>query len=239
MRAAALQHSKRRTAAKTAPTRRLQQERCRRCITRSHRLPVVATSEFWWEDEQEFDALTEVLLPKQVVLCTPPACQSHLQQLHPIKFVAAFCSPADKQEAEQLWEGLGRAGPPLFLKVRTRDTLQSVDQDGASSAADGFWREIAGQSWRMDLDYGLNKDATLQALTESLLVVVSSSSGLQQLLAAAVGDEQSSTSSRDGLCVVELTGWNQGAAQQQLQSWKQLQPRLVPLLEVAAVQQQQ
>jgi hypothetical protein len=73
-------------------------------------------------------ALTEVLLPKQVVLCTAPACQSHLQQLRPIKFVAAFCSPAVKQEAEQLWEGLGRAGPPLFLKVRTRDTLQSVDQ---------------------------------------------------------------------------------------------------------------
>lgn len=110
-------------------------------------------------------------------------------------------------------------------------------QEGTSSAADEFWRELAGQSWRMDLDYGLDKDATLQALAEPLLVVVSSSSGLQQLLAAAVGDDQSSSSS-DALCVVELTGWNQGAAQQQLQSWKQLQPRLVPLLEDAAVQQQ-
>lgn len=63
-----------------------------------------------------------------MVLCTPPACQSHLQQLRPIKFVAAFCSPAVKQEAEQLWEALGRAGPPLFLKFRTRDALQDVDQ---------------------------------------------------------------------------------------------------------------
>lgn len=73
-------------------------------------------------------ALTEVLLPKQVVLCTPPACQSHLQRLRPIKFVAAFCSSAAKQQADQLWEALGRAGPPLFLKVRTRDSLQTVDQ---------------------------------------------------------------------------------------------------------------
>lgn len=109
-------------------------------------------------------------------------------------------------------------------------------QEGTSSAADEFWRELAGQSWRMDLDYGLNKDATLQALAEPLLVVISSNSGLQQLLAAAVADEHSSSS--DGLCVVELTGWNQGEAQKQLQSWKQLQPRLVPLLEDAAVQQQ-
>lgn len=73
-------------------------------------------------------ALTEVLLPKQVVLCTPAACQQHLAQLQPIRFVAAFSSPAVSQEAEQLWEQLGRAGPPLFLKVRTRDVLQEVTQ---------------------------------------------------------------------------------------------------------------
>jgi hypothetical protein len=73
-------------------------------------------------------ALTEVLLPKQVVICTPPAGQQGLQQLQPVKFVAAFCSTAARAEAEQLWQQLGRAGPPLFLKVRVRDALQELEQ---------------------------------------------------------------------------------------------------------------
>jgi hypothetical protein len=73
-------------------------------------------------------ALTEVLLPKQVVICTPHACLQHLQQLKPVQFVAAFCSPADQRAAAQLWEQLGRAGPPLFLKVRAREALQLLEQ---------------------------------------------------------------------------------------------------------------
>lgn len=93
----------------------------------------------------------------------------------------------------------------------------------------------------MDLDYGLNKDATLQALTEQLLVVVDSDQSVQQLVSAAVGQQQpkqqqqqqkgtsSATGAGAGLCVVEFTGWNQGEQQQQLQSWRQLQPQLVPL----------
>jgi hypothetical protein len=86
----------------------------------------------------------------------------------------------------------------------------------------------------MDLDYGLNKNATMSALTEQLLVFVSSTKGLQSLVAAAV-DEHSS-SSGEGLCVVELSGWNQGEQQQQLQGWKQLQPRVGQLPADAPVQ---
>ncbi len=69
-----------------------------------------------------------MLLPKQVVICTPPACQQNLQQLQPIQFVAAFCSQVAREDAEQLWQQLGRAGPPLFLKVRVRDALQQLEQ---------------------------------------------------------------------------------------------------------------
>jgi hypothetical protein len=104
------------------------------------------------------------------------------------------------------------------------------NNSSSSSTAEQFWQELAGQSWRMDLDYGLNKDATMSALTEQLLVIVSSTTGLQSLVAAAVdehnsGGSSSSSSSSEGLCVVELSGWNQGEQQQQLQGWKQLQPK--------------
>jgi len=75
-------------------------------------------------------ALTEVLLPKQVVIGTPSACQQHLQQLKTVNFVAAFTSPDVQQEADQLWEQLGRAGPPLFLKVRSRAMLQDTEKVG-------------------------------------------------------------------------------------------------------------
>jgi hypothetical protein len=74
-----------------------------------------------------------------VVICTPFAGQQSLQQLQPIKFVAAFCSTAAKQEAEQLWQELGRAGPPLFLKVRVRDSLQELEQVG--------WFRVWGFGW--------------------------------------------------------------------------------------------
>jgi len=88
----------------------------------------------------------------------------------------------------------------------------------------------------MDLDYGLNKDATLQALTEQLLVVVSSGKGLKQLVGAALCATESSSGSDAGIstdgadvCMLQFSGWNQGEKQQQLQSWKQLQPRVVQL----------
>lgn len=118
-----------------------------------------------------------------------------------------------------------------------RTRVQASTSSSAAAAAEQFWGELTGQSWRMDLDYGLNKDATLQSLAEPLLVVVNSSTGLQQLVAAAVGPSSSDTSSSsdDGVCVVEFTGWNQGEKQQQLKSWQQLQPQLSQLPEGASL----
>lgn len=80
-------------------------------------------------------ALTEVLLPKQVMICCHPVHKQQLSQLRRVSFVAAFSSPASKAEAEQLWQELGRAGPPLFLKVRPRQELQDLEQVGLWYAA--------------------------------------------------------------------------------------------------------
>ncbi|KAF6262207.1 hypothetical protein COO60DRAFT_1496878 [Scenedesmus sp. NREL 46B-D3] len=204
------------------------QQQCRRPLGRSHRLPVVATSKFWWEDEQEFDALTEVLPPKLVYITTPSACQQQLQQLKDgTRFVAAFTAPALQQQVEGLWQQLGRAGPPLFLKVRARSGLQEVEQQGpgAVSAADQFWGELAGQTWRTELDHGLAKEATEATAVEQLLVVTASPAGVECLLQAALADGAGS-SAAPAVAVVELQGWNQGTTQQQLGSYKQLQPRL-------------
>jgi hypothetical protein len=101
------------------------------------------------------------------------------------------------------------------------------EQAAANSAAEQFWQEVLGQSWRMDLDYGLNQQATLQAMTEQLLVLVDSSSGLQQLLRTAL--QEGSSRDAEGLSVLEFTGWNQGSQQQQLKSWRLLQPRTIAL----------
>jgi hypothetical protein len=112
-------------------------------------------------------------------------------------------------------------------------------QDGSkgTAAAEAFWQELTNQSWRMDLDYGLNKDATLSALAEQLLVIVESDKGLHRLAAAAVlgVNDGSSDAGTSSVCVVDFTGWNQGETQQQLQSWRQLQPQLGQLPSGAVV----
>jgi hypothetical protein len=74
-------------------------------------------------------ALTEVLAPKLVYITTPTACQQQLQQLKSTtSFVAAFTSPGLQQQVDGLWQQLGRAGPPLFFKVRARSSLQDCEQ---------------------------------------------------------------------------------------------------------------
>lgn len=74
-------------------------------------------------------ALTEVLAPKLVYIATPAACQQQLQQLKAsTSCVAAFTAPDLQQQVQELWQQLGRAGPPLFLKVRSRSSLQDCEQ---------------------------------------------------------------------------------------------------------------
>jgi hypothetical protein len=96
----------------------------------------------------------------------------------------------------------------------------------AFSAAEQFWGELAGQTWRTELDYGLAKESTEAAAAEQLLVVTASQIGVDCLLQAALPGDVGS-SDVHAVAVVELQGWNQGATQQQLQSYKQLQPRLL------------
>eukprot|EP00878_Enallax_costatus_P009775 GHUV01010208.1.p1 GENE.GHUV01010208.1~~GHUV01010208.1.p1 ORF type:complete len:237 (+),score=85.24 GHUV01010208.1:146-856(+) len=218
----------------SGPSRSRPQQR--RFLRPNHRLLVVATSEFWWEDEQEFDALTEVLQPKQVYVTTPAAAAKHLQQLKSsTKFVAAFAAPDLKAAAEELWQQLGRAGPPLFLKVRTRDTLQQLEQGPSSSstAAEQFWQELTSQTWRTELDHGLAgqgaDSATAAAAAEQILVIVGDHSSLRRLVTAAVGLDGEAIGA-DLVAVVEFDNWNQGATQQQLTSWReQLKPKLQQL----------
>jgi hypothetical protein len=95
----------------------------------------------------------------------------------------------------------------------------------AMSAAEQFWAELAGQTWRTELDHGLAKESTEAAAAEQLLVITASQTGVDCLLRAAVAEGVDSSDAQ-GVAVVELQGWNQGATQQQLQSYKQLQPRL-------------
>lgn len=87
-------------------------------------------------------ALTEVLLPKRAVIATPDACTCQLQQLQQLRFAAAFTAPGLQQQAEQLWEALGRAGPPLFLKVRARDALSQLEQQQVNR---GAWHAVPGR----------------------------------------------------------------------------------------------
>eukprot|EP00879_Flechtneria_rotunda_P005184 GHRR01005466.1.p1 GENE.GHRR01005466.1~~GHRR01005466.1.p1 ORF type:complete len:268 (+),score=79.40 GHRR01005466.1:76-879(+) len=214
---------------------------------RAHRLQVIATSEFWWEDELEYDALTEVLLPKRVYLATPSSCEQHLQQLKDsTEFAAAFTAPDLQESVEQLWQQLGRAGPPLFLKVRTRRSLQPDAQGSIrQTAASDFWQELTSQTWRTELDYGLvsGKEATAESTAEQILVIADSQECVDSLVAAAIDSDSPGSSDSSGGCdygssssspstnmqdadvvVVQFQGWNEGQTQKKLSSWQQLAP---------------
>ncbi|KIY91831.1 hypothetical protein MNEG_16132, partial [Monoraphidium neglectum] len=69
-------------------------------------------SENWWEDELEYDAITEILEPKRVSLLTPQQCASSgaaAAAMGDPPFAAAFASAAAREAAERLWAELGRA----------------------------------------------------------------------------------------------------------------------------------
>lgn len=107
--------------------------------------------------QKEYDAITEILDPKRVFLLTPEAAAARppppaIAAAAP-RLVTAFASERALGAAEALWQELGRAGPPLFLKVRARAPLTELDGDGgsggkaAAEAAEAFWAEALSQSW--------------------------------------------------------------------------------------------
>ncbi|KXZ49409.1 hypothetical protein GPECTOR_21g635 [Gonium pectorale] len=133
-----------------------------------------------------------------------------------------------KPEAEALWQRLRQDGPPFFKKIRTRsalDTLEdpAADAARASSAAEELWRELCGQTWRVELDYGL---AGSEEPRDDLLLAVSGLAATRLLSHADLAAEDAAR--RGGYTLVEVPGYNaseQGG--EPLRSWRQLQPRLL------------
>jgi hypothetical protein len=132
-------------------------------------LQIVATSEHWWEDEEEFDALTDALRRKVIVIITPPSTSGNTTEIDALRsslasleFNAGFCSSEDIEYATNLWAG--RDKPPMFLKMRRRVTLDAIDR------VPQFLEEALQQNWRLDLDAGLGLE---EPPAENLLVVCS------------------------------------------------------------------
>ncbi|EFN54420.1 hypothetical protein CHLNCDRAFT_135784 [Chlorella variabilis] len=147
-----------------------------------------------YEDEEEFDAMTDAMREKCVLLVAAPhaaaagggggqvdALRACLQ---PLAINHAFSSQQALPFAQQLWSGRDRA--PYFLKVRTRAALDEAGggEDAAAAAAaaaEAVWQELLQQNWRVELDAGLG--APLQE--REVLLLVCSPRGVEQLLAAA------------------------------------------------------
>jgi hypothetical protein len=172
----------------------------------------------------------------QVYITTPPAAAAAAAQLKQIPFAAAFAAPSVLAAAEEVWGQVGRAGPPLFLKLRTRSALeqqQQQQQASSSTPSEVLWEELCSQSWRTELDYGLGGSSGAPDV-EPILLLCDSAAAQDALIAGipAAGDDQQQQQQQaatagvvEGVAVVLLQGWNQGEVQQQrLDSWKQLQP---------------
>jgi hypothetical protein len=130
------------------------------------------TSEFWYEEEPEYDAVTDALLPKLVAVVAAPAADAGgggaealaalRACLAPAPLAAAFAGAGEAEFARALWAG--RDGPPYFLKVKAREALGA----GAAGGADAFFAEALEQNWAVLLDAGLGQETRA---CEWLLVV--------------------------------------------------------------------
>eukprot|EP00198_Chlamydomonas_reinhardtii_P005562 XP_001694898.1 predicted protein [Chlamydomonas reinhardtii] len=142
---------------------------------------LVRTSEHWWEDEEEFDAITEIVIPKQLHLAVvatgagtsqaragimvdwvvvSEAAEAAVKSNAGGKFASGFTGQPSKAHADALWSRLGQDGAPFFKKCRVRDSLSTLEAADASaeqvsSAAEALWTELCGQTWRPELDYGV------------------------------------------------------------------------------------
>ncbi|KAG7670017.1 hypothetical protein Ndes2526B_g06392 [Nannochloris sp. 'desiccata'] len=193
-------------------------------------LPIVATSEHWWEDEEEFDALTDALRKKVIVLITPSDGWNTAQHttkeidnlrnsLASLEFNAGFCSSELIDYATKIWAG--RDKPPLFLKMRRRVTLDAVDR------VPQFLEEALQQNWRLDLDAGLGLK---EPPAENILVVCSGQLA-DSLLRACGGarsrgsrlEENSGPSMLPKVAVMTVEGTKAG----DLASWTALSKKIV------------
>ena len=148
--------------------------------TRSPRPP--RTSEFWYEDEEEFDAISGSLRRKTVYIfggggeATTTMTEAAAAQLAGVSFDACFYGQAGDDDDDDsknsscgpalstLWPP-SRSGPPYFLRPRRRPALDELSRAAASAGAgaeaevaaaiDAAWAEISSQNWRVELAYGL------------------------------------------------------------------------------------
>jgi hypothetical protein len=127
----------------------------------------IFTSEHWWEEEDEFDSLTDALRRKLIYVITPGGSENEIDMLRSslanVAFNAGFCSSEEIEYATKLWAG--RDKPPMFLKMRRRMTLDAADR------VPQFLEEALQQNWRLDLDAGLGLE---EPPAENLLVICSS-----------------------------------------------------------------
>jgi hypothetical protein len=189
-------------------------------------LQIVATSEHWWEDEEEFDALTDALRKKVIVLITPGTggnasttqktteIDSLRSSLASLDFNAGFCSSEEIDYATKIWAG--RDKPPLFLKMRRRATLDITER------VSQFLEEALQQNWRLDLDAGLG----LEEPPAEKVMVVCSQKVADSLLEACGGGSNSSlaetASSLPKVAVVTVEGTKAGDPA----DWKALSKRI-------------
>ena len=143
------------------------------------------TSEFWYEDEIEFDAEPS---PKQLVIVSAASSSAGdpsplVQRLSRMQLASAFCPPSPSAAADlcaELWRS--RSGPPLFRKARSRAALAEPGIETAAAAAGDapasvvglFLAELINTNWDPALDDGLGKKALAAEKEESLLLVAGS-----------------------------------------------------------------
>jgi len=174
---------------------------------------MVRTSEFWYDDEEEFDAVAgDSLRPKRVTIVGEGGADPGLAAA---LYDACFHSPGPGPAAAAATLWAGRSGPPFFIRPRPRAAL---DTDPAAA-----WAELAGRNWRAGaLLAGLDAETTASAeAPEALLVVVEGGGGVKRLLGAA-GLEPGA----GGVTIISLDGWS-GDGVAPIPPWASLNPRVL------------